>query len=328
MARRTARRRRFVAAALATGAVPAAVYIALVGLAGDEPGGQAGSPPAATEAPVAPAAPSPTVTPAPTPPARSEALAVLDTLPVKGRAPKTGYDRDQFGPAWSDVDGNGCDTRNDILTRDLTDRSQAGDGCTVLSGLLAEPYSGTWIRFARGEHTSTLVQVDHVVSLSDAWQKGAQQLTPTERERFANDPLNLLAVDGDLNQRKSDGDAATWLPPNKAFRCQMVAHQVAVKSRYELWVTQAEKEAIVRVLSACPEQRLPSATDAPIVGPMGEPPARADAWPSRPDASDVGSDGAFANCTAAREAGAAPVYRDDPGYGAHLDRDGDGVGCE
>jgi hypothetical protein len=122
----------------------------------------------------------------------------------------------------------------------------------VLSGILNDPYTATLVNFLRGNSTSTAVQIDHVVALSDAWQKGAQQLSPAQRQSFANDPLNLLAVDGTANQQKSDGDAATWLPPNKTFRCEYVARQIAVKSSYSLWVTQAEHDAMARVLGDCP----------------------------------------------------------------------------
>lgn len=183
------------------------------------------------------------------------ALDVLDALPVKGRAAKTGYDRvGQFGEAWADVDRNGCDTRNDVLARDLTDVRRSND-CKVLSGELADGYSGKTIRFERGADTSPLVQIDHVVALSDAWQKGAQQLTAAQRLTLANDPLNLMAVDGQTNTAKGDGDAATWLPPTDGFRCEYVARQISVKATYGLWVTRAEQEAIRRVLATCPEQR-------------------------------------------------------------------------
>jgi hypothetical protein len=183
----------------------------------------------------------------------SKALDMLATLPVKGRAAKTGYSRDQFGQAWADVDGNGCDTRNDMLHRDLSALAvkPGTRDCVILSGILNDPYTGTLINFLRGNSTSTAVQIDHIVALSDAWQKGAQQLTPAQRVSFANDPLNLLAVDGPANQQKSDGDAATWLPPNKSFRCEYVARQISVKSSYSLWVTQAEHDAMARVLSDC-----------------------------------------------------------------------------
>ena len=190
------------------------------------------------------------------------AFATLATLAVKGRAPKTGYDRAQFGSAWADVDRNGCDTRNDVLRRDLTGNvlKRGTHGCVVLSGTLHDPYTATSIEFVRGESTSTMVQIDHVVALSDAWQKGAQQLSAETRRALANDSLNLLAVDGPTNQRKSDGDAATWLPPNKAYRCPYVARQVAVKAKYSLWVTSAERDALGRVLATCPSQPLPATT--------------------------------------------------------------------
>ena len=342
---RSARARRWTVGVLITGALPAFVYLAITGLDGEDPQATptpttATSQPAATPSPTAtgtPQTPSPppTATAAPTND-RSDALVALDAIPVKGRAPKTGYDRDQFGPAWADVDGNGCDTRNDILARDLSEIVRDDDACTVRSGLLAGPYSAEWIRFVRGEATSAIVQVDHVVSLSDAWQKGAQQLSPVQRQRFANDPLNLLAVSGSLNQQKGDGDAATWLPANRSFWCPYVARQVAVKARYDLWVTAAERDAMARILSRCPDQPLPTGSETTAVVPSGPPPAAGSLSQSSPGTSDEqGSssgpgrpDGAFTNCTAAREAGAAPVRRGDPGYGLHLDRDGDGIACE
>src|SRR3954451_1805358 len=189
----------------------------------------------------------------------TSALAALAGVEVKGRAPRTGYDRDLFGQAWADVDRNGCDTRNDILARDLTSEmfKPGTHNCVVLTGSLAEPYSGRATTFQRGPTTSDDVQIDHVVALSDALQKGAQAWDLTKRTTFANDPLDLLAVDGPLNMQKGDGDAATWLPPNASYRCPYVARQVAVKATYGLWMTQAEKNAIATVLSSCPNQVLP-----------------------------------------------------------------------
>ena len=145
-----------------------------------------------------------------------------------------------FRSAWLDVDHNGCDTRNDILARDLTDLTFAGS-CRVLSGTLAEPYTGKTIDFVRGTDTSAIVQIDHVVSLSNAWRTGAAQLSQAERVSLANDPLNLLAADGRSNLQKRDGDAATWLPSAKSFRCDYVARQISVKATYGLWVTPAEQ---------------------------------------------------------------------------------------
>jgi hypothetical protein len=184
----------------------------------------------------------------------------LDKIPTKGRAPKTGYARDEFGSGWKDPDHNGCDTRNDILNRDLTRTThRAGTHeCMVMTGSLADPYTGTTIAFQRGQSTSTKVQIDHVVALSNAWQTGAQKLSADDRLLLANDPMNLLAVDGPANASKSDGDAATWLPPTKAYRCSYVARQTAVKLKYGLWMTSAEKSAITRVVKSCPGQTIPA----------------------------------------------------------------------
>nr|WP_245769642.1 HNH endonuclease family protein [Streptomyces indicus] len=191
------------------------------------------------------------------------ALAAVEELTVKGRAPKTGYDRDRFGSPWADVDSNDCGTRDDILARDLEQVRTEG-GCKVVSGLLApDPYTGKDIPFARGR---SKIDVDHVVALSDAWQKGAQQWKPGKRIAFANDPLNLRAVGASANRSKGDGDTATWLPPSKPFRCVYVAGQVAVKRKYGLWVTAAERDAMRRVLGGCPEQPLPVG-DAPTTAP-------------------------------------------------------------
>ena len=183
---------------------------------------------------------------------------LLSELEVKGRAPKTGYDRDEFGQRWSDdvtveFGHDGCDTRNNILTRDLTaiEFRPGTHGCVVESGYLADPYSGAGIDFHRGRDTSSAVHIDHVVALSDAWQKGAQFWDPATRENFANDPRNLLAVDGGLNMQKGDGDAATWLPPNAAFRCDYAQRIIEVKHAYGVWVTPAEQRALQRQLDSC-----------------------------------------------------------------------------
>ncbi|WP_245542917.1 GmrSD restriction endonuclease domain-containing protein [Ruania albidiflava] len=264
------------------------------------------------------------------------AVDVLALLEVKGRAAKTGYDRDAFAYREVDVDRNGCDTRNDVLNRDLqarTHRSGTG-GCVVLTGMLADPYSGEWIAFVRGTGTSSEVQIDHVVALSDAWQKGAQGWDAATLAQFGNDPLNLLAVSGPLNAQKGDGDAATWLPPDRSYWCPYVARQVAVKHAYDLWVTKAEHDAMARVLASCPEQPLPSgsepgqppATNVPTP-PPAEPATQAPPSPSSPGA-EVPGEPYYANCTEVRAAGAAPIRAGDPGWSPRFDGDGDGVGCE
>ena len=272
------------------------------------------------------------------------ALTLLASVPVKGKAPKTGYDRTgMFGTAWLDVDRNGCDTRNDILARDLTDVTKSGS-CKVLAGSLVSPFTAASISFVRGQDTSALVQIDHVVSLSNAWQTGAQQLSQAQRVSLANDPINLLAVDGRSNAQKGDGDTATWLPSNKSFRCGYVARQVSVKATYGLWVTQAEHDAIATVLSSCsgemavtssfaplpapPAVMAPEPVAAPVVQPEPEPapvePAPAPEVVAPAPATEV----YYKNCDAVRAAGAAPIYQGTPGYASHLDRDKDGIGCD
>ena len=277
---------------------------------------------------------------------RTTALAALAAVEVKGRAPRTGYERDNFGSSWVDTDHNGCDTRNDILARDLTGETfKAGTrNCVVLTGSLADPYSGRAISFQRGQGTSDAVQIDHVVALSDAWQKGAQAMPAGRRTSFANDPLNLLAVDGPLNMQKGDGDAATWLPPNKAYRCKYVARQVAVKVSYGLWMTQAEKNSIATVLATCPNEPLPGGVVASIPAPAPKPapapapkptpapkpapaPAPAPA-PVPPPAPAPAPAAYYKNCDDVRAHGAAPIHPGDPGWQQKFDRDQDGVGCE
>lgn len=175
---------------------------------------------------------------------------ILEQLEVKGRAPKTGYAREQFYSGWPTVDG--CSLRQRILKRELGDTAVL-DGCNVVSGEFDEPYTGEH-RILKDRSEVAKIQIDHVVALSDAWQKGAQYKDYDTRNQIATDPLNLLAVDGPANEQKSDGDAATWLPKNKKFRCQYVARQVSVKYKYGLWVTEAEKAAIAKVLSNCPDE--------------------------------------------------------------------------
>ena len=295
--------------------------VASVAVAVAFPAAHAATASASPSTPAAPARVSPTQV------AAASAQTTLDSLPVKGRAPKTGYSRAQFGQAWSDdvtvADGhNGCDTRNDVLRRDLTGvvlKPNTRD-CVVTSGTLDDPYTGKSIAFTRGTTTSSKVQIDHVVALSDAWQKGAQLLSAEQRRNLANDPRNLQATDGPTNQAKGAGDAATWLPPNKAYRCTYVERQIQVKAVYHLWVTAAEKQAMIRILSNCaaPEGTSPS-TPAPT-----SPPATSGVPPAQNGPAGV----TYANCSQARAAGAAPLHRGQPGYSARLDRDGDGVACE
>jgi hypothetical protein len=243
-------------------AVPIALAVLAIGgvATGVAAGGGAWGAPHLSGAPLAASARSASAAT----PGSTTALAVLATLRVQGRAPMTGYLRTaRFGAAWLDVDRNGCDTRDDILRRDLT--AVTGTRCTVRTGVLHDPYTHRTIDFVRGVRTSAAVQIDHVVPLGDAWRTGAQGWTQAKRIALANDPINLFAVDGPTNEQKSDSDAASWLPPNKTFRCTYIAHQIGVKHAYGLWITAAEKAAMQRILTACPTTTAPTSTVWTIV---------------------------------------------------------------
>ncbi|OZB88124.1 MAG: hypothetical protein B7X41_09800 [Microbacterium sp. 14-71-5] len=276
-----------------------------------------------------------------------DALVALAALVVNDSPTTTGYQRDLFGYRAVDLDRNGCDTRNDILRRDLHDvvLKPGTNDCVVLSGTLADPYSGATIAFTRGTSTSNDVQIDHVVALADAWASGASAWEQTTRYRLGNDPLNLLAVSGPLNTQKSDGNAAEWLPPSTAYRCAYVARQVGVKYTYRLTVTTPERTAMAAVLATCPDEPLPAGSTlpppaVPAPAPAGPAPAApapvapAPAAPApAPAAAPVPAAPApatvyYENCTAARAAGAAPILEGQPGYRPALDRDKDGVACE
>jgi len=223
--------------------------------------------------------------------------------------------------------------RNDILRRDLTavQIKPGTNGCVVLDGTLADPYSAQTIAFVRGAATSDAVQIDHLVALADAWRSGAQALTPDQRQNLANDPLNLLAVSGQLNQQKGDADAGSWLPPNVAFRCDYVIRQIEVKSRYALWVVPAERDAMARILTGCGDLPASSVTEpAPRVLMTPAAPTVVTAPVEVPTVTAQTPSGGitFKNCAAARAAGAAPLFRGQPGYRDSMDGDHDGVACE
>jgi Excalibur calcium-binding domain/Protein of unknown function (DUF1524) len=257
------------------------------------------------------------------------ALAAVGRLVVKGRAPKTGYSREQYGQAWFDTDRNGCDTRNDILRRDLVDRDMQ-NWCKVLAGTRSpDPYTGKKVRFVIGG--SSEIDIDHVVALSDAWQKGASTWRSEKRLAFANDPVNLLAVDAGANRSKGDGDVATWLPPSKSYRCDYVARVVSVKVKYQVWVTPAERDAMVTVLSGCATTALPAPGPARTTAALPKTTPQATSRPTpRPPAAEpqAPTNVYYENCDAVRSADADPIREGQPGYARHLDRDGDGVGCE
>lgn len=256
MRRRSTRRVNYRARRLVVALVTAFMSVlGMIGVAWQEQQGASGGGGSASQSTVRGGVPQSTAPqPQPAPRAQQTRLAreVLAELPRKGRAPKTDYRRTQFGNGWQQF-ANGCDVRNDILRRDLRD-VVVDVRCKVQRGTLHDPYTDKTIVFARGPHSSDKIQIDHVVALSNAWQTGAQQLPFERRVALANDPMNLLAVEGAANQEKGDADAATWLPPHKAYRCPYVARQISVKHHYSLWVTPGEATAMERVLQSCPDQ--------------------------------------------------------------------------
>ena len=189
--------------------------------------------------------------------ATGPAADALARLTVDDHPDASGYDRALFDYRGTDDDGNGCDVRDDVLARDLTDVTYRAGSCVVESGVLDDPYTGRRIDFQRGRSTSSAVQIDHVVALENAWQSGARDWDRARLRRFGNDMGNLIAVDGPANSEKGSASAAYWLPTNAAYRCDYVARQIAVKSEYDLTVTSAERDAMRAVLHSCPAQELP-----------------------------------------------------------------------
>lgn len=249
-------------------------------------------------------------------------LTKLETLEVKGKAADSGYDREgKYGRAWIDVDGNGCRTRDDILKRDLYN-ILTENGCTVFSGILEDPYTGETIFFER-EKDASAVQIDHIVALKNSWLTGAQSWDDTKRIEFANDPLNLLAVDGPANQQKSASDAASWLPKNKNYRCIYVNKQIDVKAKYGLWVTPPEKEAMVNVLQNCDTASVEVTQE-----PVPEVTTPEETSVETPE-ENVPTETNLRTCKDVKAAGLGPYVKGvDPEYKLYRDGDNDGSVCE
>ena len=261
------------------------------------------------------------------------ATTALASLPVKGWAPMTGYSRAMFGIAWSDTDHNGCDQRDDALWRASLQRGVRTNGCTVTSATVTDVYTNHVVHFVRGGLYSQGLDIDHVVALGNAWATGAQYESAAIRLKIATDPLNLLAVDPSQNRKKSDSNAASWLPPVVSYRCSYVARQIAVKKKYGLWVVAPEKAAMQRILKTCPLRRIPLG---------GLPyPTVAERRPVKPSITTTtishsttslaggALDPRFATCAAAKAAGYGPyVQGRDPEYAWYRDGNHNGVNCE
>ncbi|MEU8271751.1 HNH endonuclease family protein [Sphaerisporangium sp. NPDC049002] len=181
---------------------------------------------------------------------RVAAVKLIEKLPTKGRGPKTGYARAEFGYAWADnaedipFAHNGCDTRNDVLARDGDDlKYRSGSKCVLASMTLHDPYTGKTIAWTKQDASE--VQIDHIMPLSYDWQMGASRWTKAKRVQIANDPLNLMPVDGSTNSSKGDSGPATWLPPSKVIRCSYAVRFAQVALKYELAVTAPDKDAML-----------------------------------------------------------------------------------
>lgn len=180
---------------------------------------------------------------------------------VPKRIHRYDYRRPAFGDPWDDNNDapgghSGCDTRNDILNRDLVDKTYVPTKrcpTAVATGTLHDPYTNTTIAFRRGAKVGEAVQIDHLVPLAYAWDMGASSWSPRQRLRFANDPANLLAVQGRANQDKSDLPPAQWMPPNAAFACQYAMQFIAVLRGYSLSVDRASTEVLRRAAATCPK---------------------------------------------------------------------------
>lgn len=187
-----------------------------------------------------------------------DVLAGVIEIPV--RVPGYDYRRDAFGESWDDDNDapggrNGCDTRNDILDRDLVEKSYVSiKRCptAVATGTLIDPYTNATIAFVRGNQIGASVQIDHIVPLALAWDLGARTWTDELRMRFANDPANLLAVDGPTNQHKGDNEPAVWMPPNRAFWCQYAVQFAAVLRGYGLPVDAPSARVLREAAGTCP----------------------------------------------------------------------------
>lgn len=279
--------------------------------------------------------PSPSKTSAPS---SGNAATALESLKVSDLL-STGYERDSFGSSWPDIDNNGCDTRNDILAAHMVE-VKTSDGCKVKSGVLKDSYTGEIINFS-SDRSGGGVDIDHVVALSAGWKTGMSDASSEMRESFANDPLNLLPVDAGLNRFKSDKDASEWLPSYgksngsgvvAEFDCPYVARQIAVKTKYSLWVTSSEKSAMKTVISECPALTLPTGgvdvKNLPKASDVEKPQPKTESLKTAAPQPKNGSDPDMGSCSQAKAAGYGPYTKGQVEYGFYRDGDGDGTVCE
>jgi len=207
--------------------------------------------PAASSAAPSQGAPESSALAVPVTPEAGQALTQLDQLTIADPFATTKYVRDYFGQRWADVDRNGCDTRNDILARDLTDLTYkpGTHDCVVMSGILYDRYTEETIAFVRISEGYQPVQIDHVIPLSVAWSSGSEAWSADKREQFANDPLNLQTTTA--NQEKNDSTPSAWIPATVTAACEYSARYVQVLTTYDLTVAAVDAAALRSTLSGC-----------------------------------------------------------------------------
>ena len=266
-------------------------------------------------------------------PAASDPVSVRQLLAQLPVAPErnAGYKRDYFRH-WSDLDGDGCDTRREVLRRDSEIPVTITGRCRIVLGRWYSPYDG-----GRSSDPATF-DIDHVVPLAEAWGSGAWRWSAVTREAFANDlgsPSSLIAVTASSNRSKSDRDPAEWLPA-ATDTCRYLSDWVVTKWRWRLRIDPIERAVLVSALGNCPDRRVQVVRAVIVNGPDAGPGAP-DAGPTAPDAGPTAPDAApsvvrYPNCAAARAAGVTPIRQAEAPalYAAnqHMDRDKDGVACE
>lgn len=269
------------------------------------------------------------------PPAESQPVPVRELLGQLTVAPErnTGYERGYFRH-WSDLDGDGCDTRREVLRRESEIPVTVTSGCRIVQGRWYSPYDG------RSTSDPATFDIDHVVPLAEAWGSGAWRWSAATREAFANDlgaASSLIAVTAASNRSKSDRDPAEWLPV-APDTCRYLTDWVATKWRWHLRVDPVERAVLAGALSSCPDRPVQVTRAAIVIDPVSEPvvpdpaapiaPGPGGGSPADPSASAV----RYQNCAAARAAGITPIRQADAPalYAAnqHMDRDRDGVACE
>lgn len=241
--------------------------------------------------------------------------------------PAVAYHRDDW-PTWVDLTGDGCNARQKALVAQATGPVEVDRGCSVISGTWTSPYDGVTGNDPAKFH------IDHIVPLAEAHRSGGWRWNPQQRRAFANDQQELLVVSASSNESKSDKSPDRWRPANEGYWCTYATRWLTVKVAYSLSATTSERDALGQMLETCakPEEPPAPTTTAepppPPPPPTTQPPVVTQPPAPPPPPPPPPADVYYPNCAAARAAGAAPIYRGQPGYRSALDRDNDGIACE